>query len=496
MFFAQKKLKKYNMPLTSIQLASLDNVSLNVMIADVDHNICYMNKALIAFLSAAEAEMRKELPQFNLSTVIGSNIDIFHKNPAHQRSMLAHIKDVHRSSISVGSLLFGLTVRPLQDEHGNRLGTLVEWEDAKQLDFAGQISAISRSQAVIEFKLDGTIITANENFLATLGYSLEEIQGKHHSMFADPVYRDSAEYADFWARLNKGEFFSDRFMRLGKNNKVVWIEASYNPIFDLNKRPFKVVKYATDITARKLATEKVAADVRSLISGLSSTATELQATAETLAAAAEETSRQSTAVATASEELSSSVNEISRQLAQSNKTVSLAVQETEASKQKAADLVGSAEAISSVTTVIAKIAEQTNLLALNATIEAARAGEAGKGFAVVATEVKSLANQTAKATGEIGDQVKGIQDASRSTSQGMDRVAASIAEISEISTSISGAVEEQSAATREVAQNISGVKQAADETGHSSSNLLAASQELARQAATLQKMITEFIATL
>jgi methyl-accepting chemotaxis protein len=365
-----------------------------------------------------------------------------------------------------------------------------------EADYAGQIAALKRSQAVIEFNLDGTIITANEAFLATMQYALSEIQGKHHSMFADPTYRASPEYADFWARLNKGESFTDRFMRVGKNNKIVWIQATYNPIFDLNNRPFKVVKFASDITSRKMATEKLSADVRLMISGLSSTATELQATAETLAAAAEETSRKSSAVATASEELSSSVNEISRQLAQSNRTVSLAVEETQASKQKAVALVGAAEAISSVTTVIAKIAEQTNLLALNATIEAARAGEAGKGFAVVATEVKSLANQTAKATGEIGDQVNGIQDASRSTSQGMDKVAASIAEISEISTSISGAVEEQSAATREVAQNITSVKLAADETGHSSANLLAASQELAQQAATLQQMIADFIAVL
>ena len=115
-------------------------------------------------------------------------------------------------------------------------------------DLKGKFDAISKSQAVIEFNLDGTIITANENFLATLGYSLSEVQGKHHSLFVEPDYKNSHAYRDFWARLNQGEFFSDEFKRIGKNGKVVWIQASYNPIMDLNGKPYKVVKFAVDIT--------------------------------------------------------------------------------------------------------------------------------------------------------------------------------------------------------------------------------------------------------
>ena len=119
-------------------------------------------------------------------------------------------------------------------------------------DLTGQLAAISRSQAVIEFALDGTILQANANFLNTMGYALEDIKGKHHSMFVEPGYRQSAEYKSFWQRLGGGEFDSGQYERIGKGGKVVWIEATYNPILDKGGKPFKVVKYATDITADKL----------------------------------------------------------------------------------------------------------------------------------------------------------------------------------------------------------------------------------------------------
>ncbi|MCH2038125.1 MAG: PAS domain-containing protein, partial [Rickettsiales bacterium] len=119
-------------------------------------------------------------------------------------------------------------------------------------DYKGQIEAIGKSQAVIHFEVDGTIQWANENFLATMGYSLDEIQGKHHSMFAEPDYAQSTEYKEFWAKLGRGEFQSAEYRRLGKGGKEVWIQASYNPIIGTDGKPFKVVKYATDITVQKL----------------------------------------------------------------------------------------------------------------------------------------------------------------------------------------------------------------------------------------------------
>ena len=124
----------------------------------------------------------------------------------------------------------------------------------KNTDFQGQIAAINKAQAVIEFNLDGTVITANDNFLNALGYTLSEIKGQHHSMFVEPAYRASVEYKQFWRDLNDGKFQAAEYKRLGKGGKEVWIQASYNPIFDLNGKPFKVVKYATDVTATKLQT--------------------------------------------------------------------------------------------------------------------------------------------------------------------------------------------------------------------------------------------------
>jgi len=118
----------------------------------------------------------------------------------------------------------------------------------KNADYEGQLAAISKAQAVIEFNLDGTVITANENFLSVLGYQLDEIKGKHHSMFVEPSYRSSAEYRQFWTDLNAGKYQAAEYKRIGKGGKEVWIQASYNPIFDLNGKAFKVVKYATDVT--------------------------------------------------------------------------------------------------------------------------------------------------------------------------------------------------------------------------------------------------------
>ncbi|HVT79229.1 MAG TPA: PAS domain-containing protein, partial [Phycisphaerae bacterium] len=149
----------------------------------------------------------------------------------------------------------------------------------RNADFEGQLAAISKAQAVIEFNLDGTVITANDNFLNVLGYRLEEIKGKHHSLFVEPSYGATADYRQFWANLNAGKYQSDEFKRIGKGGKEVWIQASYNPIFDLNGRPFKVVKYATDVTAQV----KMRDDLRNLLKKVADNSTSMSAASEELA---------------------------------------------------------------------------------------------------------------------------------------------------------------------------------------------------------------------
>ena len=239
------------------RLAALDFVSTNVMIADTEYKITYMNEGVRKLLAEAEGEIRKDLPNFNASQLIGRSLDLFHKNPAHQRRILDTLREPYKACIKVGGRTFDLMATPVFDpESRARLGTMVEWSDAAQrllnLDYGSQVAAIRRSQAVIEFGMDGTILDANDNFLNALGYTLDEIKGRHHSMFVDEAFRQSAEYKEFWVKLNRGEYQAAEYKRIGKGGKEVWIQASYNPIFDANGKTFKVVKYATDVTEQKL----------------------------------------------------------------------------------------------------------------------------------------------------------------------------------------------------------------------------------------------------
>ena len=252
----------------TVTLMATHAVTANLMVADENHNIVYMNNAVTSLLQEAETDIRNDLPQFSVANLIGSNIDIFHKNPAHQRKLLDNLSTTYRATIRVGGRTFDLIATPLKGDDGKRMGTVVEWADAtlrlQNLSFASQSNAISRAQAVIEFDMDGTVLTANDNFLKTLGYSLDEIRGKHHSMFVGPSERDSAAYQEFWAKLNRGDFDTGEYKRIGKGGKEVWIMASYNPVLDERGKPFKVVKFATDVTEQKLKTADLAGQIAAI----------------------------------------------------------------------------------------------------------------------------------------------------------------------------------------------------------------------------------------
>ncbi|WFU45311.1 PAS domain-containing methyl-accepting chemotaxis protein [Bradyrhizobium sp. CB82] len=251
-----------------LALLAAKAISANVMIADESFNIVYMNEAMTEFFRGAESDLRKELPQFKITGLIGANIDVFHKNPSHQRRMLESLQSRHRATIRIGRWTFDLVATPLKHPDGRRAGVVVEWSDAsvrlQNANYEAQAAAISRVQAVIEFNLDGSVLTANENFLKAIGYSLAEIQGKHHSMFVPPVERDSAAYREFWAALNRGEYRVGEYKRIGKGGREVWILASYNAVLDDKGRPFKVVKFATDITAEKLKNADLAGQLAAI----------------------------------------------------------------------------------------------------------------------------------------------------------------------------------------------------------------------------------------
>ncbi|AVO61226.1 methyl-accepting chemotaxis protein [Pseudomonas chlororaphis subsp. piscium] len=243
------------------------------------------------------------------------------------------------------------------------------------------IGALVRSTAVIEFDLNGNVLTANERFLHGMGYSLAQIQGKHHRTFCEPEEYNSAEYQAFWRRLNAGEFVAGRFKRIDSYGRVVWLEASYNPVVDANNRLYKVVKFATVITDQVNQEQAVAEAANIAYS------TSLQT---------DNSAQRGTTVVT---EAVNVMRDLAKHMQQAGEGI-------EALNEQS--LV-----IGTIVKTISGIAEQTNLLALNAAIEAARAGEQGRGFAVVADEVRQLASRTSKATDEIVGVVRQNQDMAR-----------------------------------------------------------------------------------
>ena len=323
---------------------------------------------------------------------------------------------------------------PIIDMNGRpfkvvKYATDVTAEKLRAADYAGQIEAIGKSQAVISFELDGTIIDANDNFLNAMGYKLADLKGRNHSMCVDPEYVKTDAYKDFWAALRRGEYQSGEFKRMGKGGKDVWISASYNPVFDMNGRPFKVVKYASDITKQVMT----------------------RTTAEELA---EGSSASAEAVASASEEMLAAIQEISESMHRSQIAVNDIVAKSEMADGIRTELESTSESMSGVVQIIRDLAEQVNLLALNATIEAARAGDAGKGFAVVAGEVKNLATQTAKATDQIEVQINSMLSITKRVVDSTREISESAGSVSDYVNTVASAVEEQTSVTHDISKNI------------------------------------------
>jgi methyl-accepting chemotaxis protein len=298
---------------------------------------------------------------------------------------------------------------------------------------AGKLDAISRSQAVIEFDMEGNVLTANSNFLRTIGYTADEVKGRHHSMFCDEELVKSPAYRHFWADLGEGQFKSARFKRLGKHGAEVWLQATYNPIMDTDGKPFKVVKFAMDISAQVQREELVKNKVAGITGVL--------------------------------DELATSINTIARNAARSR---DIAVETQIEAKDgnglldKSRDAIGqiqrSSQDVHEIIDTISDIASQTNLLAFNAAIEAARAGEHGVGFSVVAEEVRKLAEKSGKAAREIGklinENIRRVDEGGMISDQvkhAFDRIERSVANTTASISEIHGATIEQSNASRNVA---------------------------------------------
>lgn len=539
------------MPSRRLIYKAVDSLQANVMIANSRLRITYVNPSLRAFLRQSEDQLRRDMPQFAVDRLIGSKVDIFHKTPSHQRNMLAALRDTHRATIRIGPKSFDLIVTPLRSMFGIS-GYVVEWADAnarlENVDFGEQMRAISRRQAKIDFDLNGNILTANENFLKLMGYGLDEIVGKHHSIFVDPAEVRSPDYQAFWDRLRSGEHVQSEFHRRTKSGREVWVEGAYTPIRDEKGTIVKFTKFCSDITDKtsfldtignafnaladgdleqrvpvmKLSPlfDKLSSDFNSALDRLQSTMQQIRDSALNVRGRSQELRRSSDSLTHRTEQQASSIDQSAAALTQ----ITTTVQETTESTREARKLVGSvtenAQHVSHVMqqTVVAmkslesssgkieriigtidEIAFQTNLLALNAGIEAARAGESGRGFAVVALEVRDLAQRSAEAAQEIK---RLISDSARNVTESVglvDRTGSAIGEmvvgvsqIRDIVVTIAEAAEEQATGLSQIASSVDRLNEVTQKNTAMAQSATAITSDLDRESAQMNNVLMKF----
>ncbi len=400
----------------------------SVIITDAAQNIIYVNPGFT------------KMTGYTMDEVLGRNPGAVSQGPLTTpktkeeiRAALRDKKPIYTEILNYhkdGSTYWvSLAINPIFNKQGQiekfiSIQSNVSATKERAIIASSQIEAVGRAQAIIEFNMDGTIVTANKNFCDCLGYTLDEIVGRHHRIFVDPAEVNSPAYAAFWEKLRRGEYDTRVYKRITKTGREIWIQASYNAILDTVGRPCKVIKFATEVT-NIIETGSMA----------------------------EQGVSDAQSVAAAVEEMTASISEISKNMQLSKEAAMGILNDSTQSSTAAAQLGTSMKVMENVVQLINNIAGQVNLLALNATIEAARAGDAGKGFAVVAAEVKNLATQTTKATEDIARQIQEVQSVSEKVAESIQTIVTSANNVTQYIVGVASAIEEQSAVTQEISAN-------------------------------------------
>lgn len=537
----------------------LDGAVTGIMMLDRDFVITYANASIKNLLGEHESSIRQTQPSFSLATLVGSSVDMFYSDPQQQRRLLGNPANLpHSDTINIGSLVFRLDISGLfgGDEY---LGNLMEWHDVteetlRNADIHGQFAALDQVMGIISFNMDGTIIDANENFLSVVGYRKQDVVGHHHQMFVTAEQAGSPEYADFWAKLNRGEPESGEFYHTGLSGKEICLQASYNPIFDLNGVAYKVVKYAMDVTAQKkrqMTVESLLSStsvvmkamaegdltkqlggsyddesaalqeaVNGTVNNLSAIVQDIVESSVSISAAAAEISRGNMDLSQCNEKQAASLEQTALSMEQLTSTVrqnsdnarqanQLMTDAREHAEKGGTVIKRAIEAMSAINTsskkvvdiigVIDEIAFQTNLLALNAAVEAARAGEQGRGFVVIAAEVRNLAQRSAAAAKEIktlirdsGEKVRESSALVDESDRTLDDIVDGTKKVGDIIAEIAAVSIEQTAGIEQVNKIVAQMDEMTQQNAALVKQAAAASESLDEQGKSMQQMMTFF----